>query len=138
RVAEKFVATLITALSAPLLLLLLKRITSAAWAWCLTLVYALGTATWSISSQALWQHGPAELALVGTLLCLAYWSEHRASMHRTSMAALWICGACAAGAFIFRPTNIVLLPAIFVGLLLAKASITEHIRFWTLPLLGGL
>ncbi len=133
RVAEKFAATLITALSAPFLLLLLKRITSAAWAWCFTLVYALGTATWSISSQALWQHGPAELALVGTLLCLAYWCEHR-----ESTSALWICGACAAGAFIFRPTNVVLLPAILAGLLWAKASLKEHLRFWTLPLLGGL
>jgi hypothetical protein len=138
RVAEKFAATFITALSAPFLLLLLKRITSTGWAWCFTLVYALGTATWSISSQALWQHGPAELALVGTLLCLAYWSEHRTSKDPTSMTMLWICGACTACAFIFRPTNIVLLPAILAGLLLAKASIKEHVRFWTVPLLGGL
>jgi hypothetical protein len=133
RIAEKFAATLITALSAPVLLLLLKRITSVAWAWCLTLVYALGTATWSISSQALWQHGPAELALVGTLLCLASWAEDRASV-----PALWICGACATCAFIFRPTNIVLLPALLAALLFARATVGEHVRLWTLPLLGGL
>ncbi len=132
RIAEKFAAVLIAALSATLLLLLLKRITSAPWAGCLTLVYALGTSTWSISSQALWQHGPGELAIIGALLSLAYWSEDRASP-----AALWICGACAACAFIFRPTNIVLLPALVVALLLAKAPAAEHIRLWTVPLLGG-
>jgi hypothetical protein len=132
RIAEKFVAVVIAALSATLLLLLLKRITSTPWAWCLTLVYALGTSTWSISSQALWQHGPGELAIIGALLGLAYWSEHRASS-----AALWICGTCAACAFIFRPTNIVVLPALLLALLLARATAAEHLRLWTVPLLGG-
>jgi len=133
RIAEKIAASLITALSAVVLLLLLKRIVPPAWAWCLTLVYALGTATWSISSQALWQHGPGELALAGALLGLSYWNEHR-----TSTAALWITGACAAGALIFRPTNIALLPALLAALLVAKATVAEHFRLWTLPLLGGL
>lgn len=132
RIAEKFAATTITALSAVFLLFLLKRITSAAWAWCLTLVYALGTETWSISSQALWQHGPGELAIVGALLGFYLWTEDR-----TSVAGLWICGACTAGALIFRQTNIVLLPALLVALLLAKASVAEHVRLWTLPLIGG-
>lgn len=131
RIAEKFAATFITALSAPILLLLLKRITSNGWAWCLTLVYAFGTETWAISSQALWQHGPGELAIIGALLSLAYWSGNRTS------TALWICGLCATLAFIFRPTNIVLLPALFIAILLAKATPAQHARLWTLPLLGG-
>ena len=37
----------------------------------------------------------------------------------------------------FRPTNIVLLPALVVALLLAKATLGQHARFWTLPLIGG-
>jgi len=132
RIAEKFAATFIAALSATLLLFLLKRITSAAWAWCLTLVYALGTETWSISSQALWQHGPGELAIVGALLGLGFWTEDR-----ESVAALWICGASAACGLIFRQTNVLMLPALLAALLVAKASIREHVRLWTLPLLGG-
>ena len=132
RVAEKFAAVLVTALPVPMLLLLLKRITTPAWAWCLTLVYALGTETWSISSQALWQHGPGQLAMIGALFSLACWSDNRASH-----TALWMCGACAAFAFVFRPTNIVLLPALVFALLLAKATLAQHARFWTLPLIGG-
>jgi hypothetical protein len=133
RIAEKFAATIIAALSAVFLLVLLKRITSAGWAWCLTLVYALGTETWSISSQALWQHGPGELAIIGALFGLAYWTENR-----ESTAGLWICGASAACALIFRQTNLLLLPALLAALLLAKATVPDHVRLWTLPLLGGL
>ena len=131
RIAEKFAAVLITALSAVILLLLLERITSRGWALCLSLVYALGTSTWSISSQALWQHGPGELAICGALLGLSYWSERRNSM------ALWICGACAGSALIFRPTNIVLLPALFVAMVIADARIREHLYLWTPLLVAG-
>jgi hypothetical protein len=133
RIAGKFAAAAIAALSAVVFLLLLKRITSAPWAWCLTLVYALGTETWSISSQALWQHGPGELAIIGCFYFLHYWPEDR-----RRNGALWLCGACGAAAFIIRPTNVVLLPALLAALLLAKATLTEHLRVWTVPLLGGL
>jgi hypothetical protein len=132
RIAEKFAATTIAALSAVLLLLLLKRITTTAWAWRLTLVYALATETWSISSQALWQHGPGELAIIGCFYCLERWTEDRA---RTRW--LWLCGAGAAIALVIRPTNLVLTAALLVALLLVKASITQYIRLLAVPLLGG-
>jgi hypothetical protein len=141
RIAEKFAATAIAALSAVVLLLLLKRITTAPWAWCLTLVYALGTETWVISSQALWQHGPSELAIIGCFYFLERWSENR-----SRYGSLWLCGACAAAAFIIRPTSIVLLPALLAALLatmlLAKATLKQHVhvfvRVFTVPLFGGL
>ncbi|MGA2880504.1 MAG: hypothetical protein ABSG13_16270 [Bryobacteraceae bacterium] len=132
RIAQKFAAAAIAALSAVLLLLLLKRITTARWAWCLTLVYALATETWSISSQALWQHGPGELALIGCFYGLERWSEDR-ERHSWS----WLCGACAAAAFVIRPTNLVLLPALVVALLLAKTTLAEYVRLLAVPLVGG-
>jgi hypothetical protein len=131
-ILQKFAATTIAALSSVVLLLLLKRLTSPAWAWALTLVYALATPTWSISSQAMWQHGPGELAIIGTLLFLQRWSEQRDSRE------LWMCGFCAACALMVRPTNIVLLPAMLAALLVAKAVLAEHARFWVLPAAGGL
>jgi hypothetical protein len=36
----------------------------------LTVAYAFGTTTWMISSQALWQHGMAQLLIVGALFFL--------------------------------------------------------------------
>lgn len=137
RIAGKVAAAAITALSAVVLLLLLKRIVTAPWAWCLTLVYALGTETWSISSQALWQHGPGELAIIGCFYFLQRWPENR-----LRNGWLWVCGACAAAAFIFRPANIVLLPALLAGLWLAEATFTERlrvtVRVLAVPFVGGL
>lgn len=65
---ERISAAVLTALSASLLFVVLRRLTTWRWALGLTLVYALGTSTWSISSQALWAHALAELCLV--ILCL--------------------------------------------------------------------
>lgn len=132
RIVGKFTATAIAALSAVLLLLLLQRITTTRWAWCLTLVYALATETWSISSQALWQHGPGELAIIGCFYCLERWSEDR-----TRSEWLWLCSLSTAAAFVIRPTNLVLLPAAIAALLLAKATFTQHVRLLLMPLLGG-
>jgi hypothetical protein len=70
RVMEKLSASLVAALSASFLYLLLRRRAAAPIALLLTLAYAFGTTTWVISSQALWQHGMAELLVIGALLFL--------------------------------------------------------------------
>ncbi|MGA8806533.1 MAG: hypothetical protein WB973_01560 [Thermoanaerobaculia bacterium] len=70
RVMEKFCASFIAALSASLLFLVLRRRTNTSIALLLTLAYAFGTTTWVIGSQALWQHGMAELLVIGALLFL--------------------------------------------------------------------
>ena len=59
QVMEKLSASLVAALSASLLYLLLRRRAAPPIALLLTLAYAFGTTTWVISSQALWQHGMA-------------------------------------------------------------------------------
>ncbi len=70
RIMEKLSASLVAALSAALLYLLMRRRAPAPTALLLTLAYAFGTATWVISSQGLWQHGMAQLLVVGALLLL--------------------------------------------------------------------
>jgi len=70
KVMEKLTASLLAALSASLFYLLLRRRATAPIAMLLTLAYAFGTTTWVISSQALWQHGMAELLVIGALLLL--------------------------------------------------------------------
>jgi hypothetical protein len=70
RVMEKLTASFLAALSAALLYLLLRRRAKGSIALLLTLAYAFGTTTWTISSQALWQHGMAELLVIAALLLL--------------------------------------------------------------------
>jgi hypothetical protein len=99
RVMEKLSASLVAALSASLLYLLLRRRAAAPIALLLTLAYAFGTTTWVIGSQALWQHGMAELLVIGTLLLLtAPCTAPRA------LAAGLLCGLIAGN----RPPDVVL------------------------------
>ncbi|HTS48287.1 MAG TPA: hypothetical protein VMH05_10115 [Bryobacteraceae bacterium] len=133
RILEKFAASAIAAFSAVVMLALLLRLTSRYWAWRLTLAYALATATWSIASQALWQHTTVELAIVGSLYFLEAWWRNR-----ESAGALWLCGACAACALMIRPGEVVLLAALAAGILVARARLLDYVRLFALPALGGL
>jgi hypothetical protein len=69
-VMEKLTSSLLAASAAALLYLLLRRRAPPSDALLLALAFAFGTNTWMIGSQALWQHGLAELLLVGALLLL--------------------------------------------------------------------
>lgn len=70
RIMEKLSASSLAAASVALLYLLLRRRTDEGIAAILTLLYAFGTTTWVISSQALWMHGLAQLLIVTTMLLL--------------------------------------------------------------------
>jgi len=133
RILEKLAATAIAAVSAVLMLLLLKHLTSDSWAWGLTLLYALGTEAWSTSSQALWQHTTGQFAIIGALLFLERWSEQR-----RSPVTLVLCGACAALALMIRPSNVVLLPAIVAALFAIRARVLDYLLFILSPFAGGL
>ena len=67
---EKVSAATIVALSAVLLYLAAARVAANWMAMLLTFLYAFGTTSLSVSSQALWQHGPAQLALAAAIYCL--------------------------------------------------------------------
>src|SRR5579862_6738252 len=68
RLMEKAAASLLASISAGLMYLLLRRRLGVSDALLLTIAYAFGTNTWMIGSQALWQHGTAELLLACCLL----------------------------------------------------------------------
>jgi len=103
RIMEKLSASLVAALSAALLYLLLRRRAAAAAALLLTFAYAFGTTTWVIGSQALWQHGMAELLVIGALLLLtAPCTAPRA------LAAGLLCGLIAGN----RPPDVILAAAL--------------------------
>lgn len=67
---EKLAASLMASLATGWMFLLLRRRLEVRDALLLTALFAFGTSTWSISSQALWQHGPAELLIVAALWLL--------------------------------------------------------------------
>jgi hypothetical protein len=60
---EKLAASGTVALSVAFLYAALTRLASRRWAFTLAVAYGLGTSSLSVSSQALWQHGPAQLCL---------------------------------------------------------------------------
>lgn len=66
-IMEKISASILASFACILMYLVLRR-ECGRWSLPLTLVFAFGTNTWMTSSQALWQHGAAEL-----LIALALW-----------------------------------------------------------------
>jgi hypothetical protein len=126
RVMEKVTASLVAALSASLLYLLVRRGTTMPTAVLLTVAYALGTTTWMISSQALWQHGMGQLLVVGALLFLT--APCTAS---GAIAAGLLCGLIAGN----RPPDSILAAALgIVGLLWAGRRSALFIAAAALPM----
>jgi hypothetical protein len=105
RVMEKLTASLIASLSVALLYLLLRRRVAASIALLLTVAYAFGTTTWMISSQALWQHGMAQLLVIAALLLLT-----GPCTARRALAVGLLCGLIAAN----RPPDAILAAALAV------------------------
>ncbi|MEO6326217.1 MAG: hypothetical protein ABIT01_01785 [Thermoanaerobaculia bacterium] len=68
KVMEKLTASLLASAAVALLYLLMRRRARPRAALLLTAAFGLGTTTWVISSQALWQHGLGELLIVASLL----------------------------------------------------------------------
>ena len=64
---EKLAASILAAAASVLIYLVLRR-EGNRWSVPLALAFAFGTDTWMISSQALWQHGTAELLIALALL----------------------------------------------------------------------
>lgn len=97
-ILEKLSAAVLVALSAVLLYLVLLRLTTRFVSLALVAVYALGTSNFSISSQALWQHGPSQLALVAALYCLV----------RARDESWWVAlaGLPLAFSVVIRPANV--------------------------------
>jgi hypothetical protein len=100
RVLEKFSASLIAALSVIAFLALAESLSGWRAACQASLVYAFASQTWSTASQALWQHGASEFAIILTLLCLVKTRKRPASYLPVALF-----GMCAGLTFAFRPSN---------------------------------
>jgi hypothetical protein len=132
RVWEKVTAVTLAAASALALLCLLRRLTSRRLAMVLTLVFALGTASWSTSSQALWPHTFGQLAIIATLYAI-----ERLSSAESESPWYWIAGACAGCALAIRLTNLLLLPALALALWSRNAKPRDYVRIFVPPALAA-
>lgn len=121
---EKFSAAATVALSAVILYFALRRVTTHAMAWAIALIYALATSSLSVSSQALWQHGPSQLALSAAL--------YGAVRSRAQASWLALTGFSLAFAVICRPTDVL------VAAPLAVCVALQQRRHFYLLVLGGL
>ena len=117
RILEKLSASLIAALSVVAFWSLAERLVNRRTALLLTVVYAFGSQTWSTASQALWQHGVSELAIILTLLCFLWAREHS-----DGYLPAVLTGVCAGCSVAFRFTNAVFFVALAGYVLLSPWS----------------
>jgi hypothetical protein len=97
---EKLSATLIAALSVLFLYWALGELVAEKTALIIAIIYAFGTSTFSLSSQALWQHGPGQCLLsLALYFCLRGIKEDR--FIPFAILAL----ACS---IVIRPTNVLI------------------------------
>ncbi len=149
---QKIGASFMVALSAILVLRTLQRYASRNWAVVGTLAYALGTSSMSTSSQAIWQHGPAQLFVSLGLFLLARGPHGApeplagdasgAGLAPRERAAEW--KRCAGAGFAFamatwnRYPNIFLCAAAFLYVVMRERRLAIPFLVGTLPAFAAL
>jgi hypothetical protein len=147
-VYEKWAAAIVAATSVALLFQVAARLFKHRIALGIALIFAFATTTWSASSQALWQHGSLNLAVITML-----WSFLQAisqPQHKTRWLLLaGVCGGLLPG---IRPSSLAyglagLLSALWtwrrrswpflVGCLSALPALLWNIHWYQSPFLGG-
>ena len=121
-------AALLATLLGVVLLYVLEQLGLGRWAFPTALAAGLASNVWAVASQALWQHGPAALALVSAMAFLA----------SPSLSRLRLClaGLACAALVCFRAIDLVLAAAIL--LYVARQHTWNLIWFLPFPvLLGG-
>ncbi len=139
----KLSASLMAALSVLFVYLAARRLALESVAVPIALVYAFGTATWSVSSQGLWGHAPAQLFMAVAIYCLLRGADDRRHL---------LYGGLATGVMVAsRPTTAVVAAAllacglardggpgirIVVGVLAITAPVALH-NLWQFGSLQG-
>ncbi|MCI0617103.1 glycosyltransferase family 39 protein [bacterium] len=122
---DKMAAAFLVILSVIVLYFAILQLTTHGMALLITAVYALATSSFSVSSQALWQHGPAQLCLTAALYCLV----------RGSKEPRWIflAGFPTALAIACRPTDALLVIPMGLYVLFHQTKKVPGFLLFTLP-----
>ncbi len=120
---EKMSASFISALAGVLIYLALKRLVDGKIALIGTLIFGLATSMWSISSQALWQHGMSVLLLSAMIFIVV--SGGQKGPDRFRVAALGVLSAL----FFFNRSSdsFLLLPIVLYILMLKDRRILAYL-----------
>jgi len=127
---EKTSAAVVTSLSVVLLFWALGEMVSRGWALTIAVIYAFGTSSLSMSSQALWQHGPSQLFLALFLFLLA-----RGLRDDRYLAAT---GFPMAGAAAMRSTDAALLLPVAVWIAWARPALIPRLALYGLLPAAGM
>ena len=127
---EKLAAVLIVALSVLCVFWALGDLVGPRWALAIAAIYAFGTSSFSVSSQALWQHGPSQLFLALCLLCLV----------RGRHDARWLgyAALAASAAVVMRSTDVLVAVPVFGWLLYRRPRLAFRLVLFALPPLAAL
>lgn len=128
---DKMFASIFAALSAFFLFGALRVVkTPRGGALAISLAYALGTSTWAISAQSLWQHAPSQCFLAASLWLWLRVERPRPNQSSGSVSLLLgLAVGCAVAA---RPSN-----AIWAALLLGDLLARRRWKNLGLYILGG-
>ena len=126
---EKLSATPATAASMLLLFWALQALVRTRWALCIALVYAFGTSSLSISSQALWQHTPGQLFVA----LMLYWLVRGLQEERF----LGYTGFAMAAAVAVRSTNLVLVGPAALWIMITRRGQALRFILFALPVLAA-
>lgn len=134
RLLGKFSATFFISLSIVFLYLSLKKVTTSKISLLISLIYAFGSSTWVVSSQALWQHTTSQLfSSVAIFFYINYLTKNNGKSKNVILSGLFM--ALAAGS---RITNVLFLPIIGIALLIKNRKDAMKFGFSAVPLLGVL
>lgn len=101
---QKLAAAIVASLSVLIFYLTVRLKFNSAVSLIATFIFAFATATWTISSQGLWQHGSANLVVITILFCL--FKANRATASRRQVLLIlagFFCGLLPG----IRPTSLV-------------------------------
>jgi hypothetical protein len=124
-VLAKLTASTLTAASALLVFLCLRRFASRRGATWMTLAYALGTAAFHISAQDTWAHGPTQFCLAA-VLTIVLGEPRRRALHL-------LAGLLIGLMVVARPPSVALAVPLLVWTAYHHGS-----RVWTWYAMGGL
>lgn len=127
---EKLSGAAITALSVVFLFWALTGLVSRGWALGIAAIYAFGTSSWSVSSQALWQHGPSQLFLALLLVCLV-----RGMKDERFLA---YAGFAMSAATVMRSTDLFMVLPVAAYVVYTRPRLALRLALFALPPIAGL